>query len=376
MCRNYTVIALACFVLFPALAVAGPYDYHAFSDGSGERPWQQRPGTFCHSTEQTPIDVMADSELDSYEPMDMTFAPDITLPKFAPGALTANNNGHNVNLEFEAASGVTFRYPQGKSFTALYGPYTGVGKLDSEVVYNAEKDAVNTDGPNAAEEQPGTLIDLHWHVPSEHAVDGRLYAAEAHFVHIVDRPNDPDCTYMAGTDGPFCLGVIGVLYELHHDASEELNNEHMNEMLSALGGLPGNGDNNTAAANVEVDFDALLPPADQREFWSYRGSLTTPECNENVTWFLLQTPQRMDWTHYSMLREAIIHEELGTLNARPPLPLNSRTVFASNYETLMNPSNGGGDNSGTSSPPDSAASATAAFTICAGLASLLAILLQ
>jgi carbonic anhydrase len=374
MARIFALFLYAIMVaLLPALALAsGPFDYHAFSAGKGERPWQQRPGSFCHSTEQSPIDIMARSDLDFYQPMDAAFAPDITLPKFAPGSVTANNNGHNVNLQFEPAAGVIFRYPRGKSFTALYGPFTGTGKLDGEVVYNAEKDAVNTDGRNDPEEEQGTLVDLHWHVPSEHAIDGGLHAAEAHFLHKINRPNDPDCTYMVGETGPFCLAVVSVLYDLHHDGSEELNNGYMNEVLSALGGLPSYGDNDTAAAGIEVDFDALLPPAGERQFWSYRGSLTTPECNENVTWIVMQSHMKLDWTHYNMLHQAILHEELGTLNARPPLPLNSRTVFVSNYDTLM-PSNNG-DHSVTGAPADdSAASAPAVLSRFTGLAALLAV---
>ena len=84
---------------------------------------------------------------------------------------------------------------------------------------------------------------------------------------------------------------------------------------------------------TSVDFNEFLP--ENKEFWHYRGSLTTPGCNENVTWYLLQEPVHMVWDHYAKLRDAILYPALGNTNARPPLPLNQRTVLASNYEALM-----------------------------------------
>ena len=102
--------------------------------------------------------------------------------------------------------------------------------------------------------------------------------------------------------------------------------------MDRLMNLPGYQEDNTAAL-ASVDFNEFLP--ETKEFWHYRGSLTTPGCNENVTWYLLQQPVHMVWDHYAKLRDAILHPGLGNSNARPPLPLNQRTVLASNYEALM-----------------------------------------
>ena len=51
---------------------------------------------------------------------------------------------------------------------------------------------------------------LHWHTPSENAIDGSLFAMEAHFVHQLDD------TALVG--GYHRLAVIGLMYELGTDA--------------------------------------------------------------------------------------------------------------------------------------------------------------
>uniref|UniRef100_A0A061R0L7 Carbonic anhydrase n=1 Tax=Tetraselmis sp. GSL018 TaxID=582737 RepID=A0A061R0L7_9CHLO len=292
------------------------YNYFSLAED-----WKKIPDSWCASTEQTPIDVEAPSELGQYEAMPTRFNPTFSLPTVE--GVTANNNGHNVNLQFGASPGAVFRYPKDGTFTSLYGKYTGTGKLPGR------KLSQNDDYPQHVAAVQGTLIDLHWHVPSEHSVNGRLYDAEGHFVHTVSRPDDPDCTYMAGEAGPFCLAVVGVLYELHHDATEAELDEGFTQLLENFEQLPSNGEGDTAELPRPLDFEHFLPSS--KEFWSYRGSLTTPTCNENVTWYLLQQPKAIGWSHFAKLQNAILHEELGDLNARPPLPLNSRVVFKSNF---------------------------------------------
>uniref|UniRef100_A0A061RA07 Carbonic anhydrase n=1 Tax=Tetraselmis sp. GSL018 TaxID=582737 RepID=A0A061RA07_9CHLO len=304
-----------CVIWMAGIAFAAEYDYFSLAED-----WKQLDGTWCASTEQTPIDLETDTEIVRYKQMPMEFAPTFSMP-VVTGA-TGNNNGHNVNLEFQGSPGVIFRFPKGRSFTSLNGPYTGTGPL------NPGRKMLSSGFEPALLQ--GTLIDVHWHVPSEHAVRGRLYPAEAHFVHAISHKDDPDCTYMAGDQGPFCLGVVGVLYEVHHDDTETELDEGFTKVMEGFKNFPSDGQADTQPLPEPLDLASLLP--ESKEFWHYRGSLTTPGCNENVTWFVLQEPKAIGWSHFNSLRNSILHDDLGDLNARPPLPLNSRIVFKSNYD--------------------------------------------
>ena len=126
--------------------------------------------------------------------MPRDFFPDIKLHSI--NGVYANNNGHNVNFEFPATPIATVRYPAGKTFTALDCAYSGTGRHRSKpsatTPQKFPKDEFSNGGPNAPQEVKATLLDLHWHVPSEHSLNGRLFPAEAHFVHYVRRENDPD----------------------------------------------------------------------------------------------------------------------------------------------------------------------------------------
>ena len=51
---------------------------------------------------------------------------------------------------------------------------------------------------------------VHWHTPSENAIDGTLFAMEAHFVHQLD-----DAALVGGYHR---LAVIGLMYELGTNA--------------------------------------------------------------------------------------------------------------------------------------------------------------
>ncbi|KAH7709937.1 carbonic anhydrase, partial [Aphelenchoides avenae] len=37
-----------------------------------------------------------------------------------------------------------------------------------------------------------------------------------------------------------------------------------------------------------------MVPADRSRFYRYEGSLTTPNCDENVTWTVMQAPLPLD----------------------------------------------------------------------------------
>jgi carbonic anhydrase len=135
------------------------------------------------------------------------------------------------------------------------------------------------------------LKQFHLHSPSEEQIDGVAYPLDAHFVHVTP-------------DGR--ISVTAVLFKEGHE------NFGVAQIFNAF---PTVGQVN------KIPFYNLysLFPQD-REYYKYTGSLTTPPCSDGVTWRIMTEPVEISReqiqafkTHYQM-------------NARPIQPLNNRTV--------------------------------------------------
>jgi len=178
----------------------------------------------------------------------------------------------------------------------VYDPSLGNGhfKFDYDVhdcyeLYNkgttwAIKVKENCNSTLTAIHLPGTyrLIDIHGHwgndpnCGSEHLISGVSYSAEIHIVHMNTKYKDSAEAVQHG-DG---LAVLGILIkESDHDnpALEPLVN-HMKEIT-----FKGDVEKLTHGFNAKH----LLP--ENKEYWTYEGSLTTPPCSECVIWTLFRS---------------------------------------------------------------------------------------
>ena len=139
--------------------------------------------------------------------------------KWQPAALSVINNGHTIQADV------------------------------------ANGGAIEVDGV------PYTLVQFHFHAPSEHTVNGKRFAMETHFVH-------------KSAQGE--LAVVGVL----HEAGAA--NEAIGPVWAAL---PRSAEEKKPLANF--DCSAVLPK--DRAMYRYAGSLTTPPGRSGtVQWHLAQ----------------------------------------------------------------------------------------
>ncbi|UBS32848.1 carbonic anhydrase family protein [Altererythrobacter sp. N1] len=171
----------------------------------------------------------------------------------------------------------------------MFGSASGTMALGEEKVQVDFADAQGK-GMNSG----GTMFNLlqvHFHTPSEHAINGERFPLVAHFVHATD-------------DGR--LGVLGVMFE------EGESNAGLADILEAHAG--GNG---TA---VTFDIDTMIP--EDLDVYRYMGSLTTPPCSEGVNWHVADTPVEASAQQIAALRGA-----LGP-SARSLQPQGSRLVVA------------------------------------------------
>lgn len=138
------------------------------------------------------------------------------------------------------------------------------------------------------------LLQFHVHQPSEHLLNGHRYPLEIHFVHTA-----PDGT----------LGVVGVFAEPGE------RNAVLETVLAAVASAGPADDRPT------LDLTALLP--EQRDYFRYEGSLTTPPCSETVDWAVLAEPITVSEDQI----EAFARLHPG--NTRPLQPLNRRFLLRS-----------------------------------------------
>ncbi|TAE51494.1 MAG: carbonic anhydrase family protein [Bacteroidetes bacterium] len=138
------------------------------------------------------------------------------------------------------------------------------------------------------------LLQFHSHTHSEHSVSGISSPMELHFVHK---------NLTTGN-----LAVIGVLVE------EGAENEVLKLFTEHL---PAAKDSTYEAA-LTYEAQDLFP--EDRSYFTYSGSLTTPPCSEIVTWFVMEQSIQASAAQIEAF-EALQHE-----NARPLQELDGRVI--------------------------------------------------
>lgn len=149
------------------------------------------------------------------------------------------------------------------------------------------------DGAGSAVEWQGVEFDLaqvHFHLPSEHTVDGAAADAEFHLVHTAE-------------DGRVL--VLGVLAQEGGGT-----NEAWQPFIDGAA-APG-------SENLPLDVAAMLPT--DPTFEEYAGSLTTPPCTEGVRWVIYDEPVELSADQIAVLESAYAD------NARPVQPLGDRVA--------------------------------------------------
>lgn len=186
-----------------------------------------------------------------------------TLPSisYSAGITKANivNIGHTVQFNMDPGTFSTF----GKTFNNLYDDYT--------------------------------LGQFHFHANSEHQVNGNYAPLEMHMVHRSIWENK----YL----------VVSVLFE------EGEENPFLKRFLPRI---PAAKDGTYVNADSTFRAYDILP--ENKSFYHYSGSLTTPPCSEVVTWVIMENPVEASEAQFAAF-EQIMHE-----NFRPIQNLNGRTI--------------------------------------------------
>ena len=133
------------------------------------------------------------------------------------------------------------------------------------------------------------LTQFHFHAESEHTVDDKHYPLEAHFVN-------------QSQDGR--IAVIGVFFKAGREnlGFEEVLADVTNKKIDAI-----------------TDIDKMIP--ENKSFYHYLGSLTTPPLSENVEWYIMKDPMEISQAQIAAFKQLYSH------NNREIQPLNGRKIL-------------------------------------------------
>jgi carbonic anhydrase len=141
------------------------------------------------------------------------------------------------------------------------------------------------------------LVQFHFHRPSEERINGRQFDMVAHLVH-----KDPSGR----------LAVVAVL----------LQQGRQHPLVQLVWNSLPLEQNEELAAPVPLDMNLLLP--EDRRYYTYMGSLTTPPCSEGVLWMVMKQPAQLSPEQLS------VFARLYPMNARPVQAASGRMVKESN----------------------------------------------
>ena len=141
------------------------------------------------------------------------------------------------------------------------------------------------------------LAQFHFHRPSEERINGRQYDMVVHLVH-------------KDVDGR--LAVVAVL--LDRGSAQAIIQTVWNNLPLEKG--------DEVRAGSRIDLMQLLP--DDKRYYTYMGSLTTPPCSEGVLWMVMKQPVPIS------MDQVAIFSRLYPMNARPIQQADGRLIKESN----------------------------------------------
>jgi carbonic anhydrase len=235
-----------------------PETYWSYQAATGPDHWAELDPAFatCKNGQgQSPINLTAVTE----------FA-DLTDPEFHYSSAPLNllNNGHTIQMPYAPGSYITL------------------------------------DG------QRYDLLQLHFHSPSEHAINNQLSDAELHLVHQNDRGE---------------IVVVAVLLQTDevNDSADDFG--QLSENLPAIAG-------DKIRTGKTINAQNLLPS--RTTTYRYSGSLTTPPCSESVTWLVMSEPVSLPAAQMDQYKKLLNH------NNRP-LQLQQRRSVKMDVQTDISP---------------------------------------
>ncbi|MFY0608323.1 MAG: carbonic anhydrase family protein [Cyclobacteriaceae bacterium] len=247
----FSLAAIACFSQTDQALFDKHHKTHEWSYGGiyGPDHWAEIDPNFtsCNGELQSPIDIISDKSSEAHFKLEFHYHPFF---------VDLINNGHTLIEQIVEPKALVF---QDKNYS---------------------------------------LLQFHFHTPSEHHVNGKAYDMEIHFVH-------------QSNDGEYA--VVAVLVE---------EGSHRNAFLAHfMKTLPTHVNEELKALEKADPLETF--PKHFHQFYYYTGSLTTPPCTEGISWIVLEEPVEATYDQIEAIHQ-IIHDD-----NRPIQAVNERMVYHS-----------------------------------------------
>ena len=151
------------------------------------------------------------------------------------------------------------------------------------------------------------ILNIHFHLNSEHTINGKNYDMEMHIVHENTNTEDKDNLHM----------VIAYIFEIDDDDDDD----EEKSFLDSIGF-------NTGEEVKNVNVQDIVKKED---VYYYKGSLTTPPCTEDVNWVVIEDIKKMSQNQFDKFEEYVnkLNKNYSKGNNRKTFELNGRKVYKS-----------------------------------------------
>lgn len=274
------ICIIKCVILVTAIPVIAGYFSYSKRD---QHTWTQN-FKLCGGKLQSPISISSSKSIT----LPLPALEVIGYHDFLPSPLYLENNGHSVVININ-------------SHLRKRLPYIFGGSLDINQEYEVDH------------------LHFHWGAKnnrgSEHILNGVRYPMEMHIVHK-NRAYSNLSNALNYKNG---LVVLGIFFQL-----QEEDNKSLHSIVNALTNVQFL--NNEIALNKPIRLVSLLPK-NTDVFYTYKGSLTTPPCNEVVTWIIFPTPVSISVSQLKKFRNLFSKDGMLTDNYRKLQDIGLRKVY-------------------------------------------------
>jgi len=157
---------------------------------------------------------------------------------------------------------------------------------------------------------------IQLHMPSEHMIDGRQFAAELQIIH----KRQKYVSQLADSLEAFPLVTASFFFDIGDSESNLLKQFFLGETAIEQGSY--------LTTPYAMDLLRSLGPALGGDFYRYDGSFTKPDCHEQNNWFIFDHIFSMSMSQWNTFKAMLPNPG----NNRPVQPLHDRAVYKNSFE--------------------------------------------